>query len=158
MSNTRSADSALSSDPPPKLEERLRPYLWAMLAVAIGVALREAVTPVVGTALPYITLFPAVFVAAYLGGLGPAVLATILSVLAALYWFVEPRHGLSLGDPVAQFGAVIFVVTGILNGWLGQSRLNAHRRASGAIRVAKVEAARAEEEAVRAEEEATRAE
>ena len=51
--------------------ERLRPYLWALIATAVAVLLRSALSPIVGVRLPFITLFPAVFVSAYLGGFGP---------------------------------------------------------------------------------------
>jgi PAS domain S-box-containing protein len=143
---------------PASLEERLRPYAWAVLAVAAGVALRAIVTPLVGPALPFITLFPAVFVAAYVGGLGPTIVATFLGALTALYLFIEPQFSFLLVDPVAQLGVALFVVSGLFTGWLGESRLRAHRRVVLAIRRAESETARAEEEAVRAEEEATRAE
>lgn len=140
------------------LEERLRPYAWAVLAVMAGVVLRQTMTPVVGSALPFITVFPAVFVAAYFGGLGPGLLATLLSVVAALYLFIEPRLVMALGDPVGQLGVVLFVASGVMTSWMGEARLRAHRQVITAVRLAEREAARAEEEAVRAEEEATRAE
>src|SRR3954464_5205127 len=110
------------------LEERLRPYAWAILATLAAVALREALNPVLGTNLPFITVFPAVFIAAYFGGLGPTLLATALSVLAALYLFIEPRFALVLTDPVAQLGTALFVLSGIMVGWIGESRLRAHRQ------------------------------
>jgi two-component system, cell cycle sensor histidine kinase and response regulator CckA len=143
---------------PTSLEERFRPYAWAAVAVTAGVALRQAMEPLIGSALPFITLFPAVFVAAYIGGFWPALLATLLSVIAALRLFFEPNLSAVLHDPVAHVGTALFVVSGLLTGWLGESRLRAHRRVIAAIRRAEEEAGRAEEEAVRSEEEATRAE
>jgi two-component system cell cycle sensor histidine kinase/response regulator CckA len=153
--------SGSTNDPPEQpasLEERLRPYGWAILGVLAGIALREAINPLVGYALPFITVFPAVFIAAYVGGFGPTVVATVLSVVAALYLFMEPSFALALRDPVAQVGAVLFGLSGLLTGWIGESRLRSHRRVIAAVRLAERETARAEEEAVRAEEEATRAE
>src|SRR4051812_12890466 len=143
---------------PASLEERLRPYAWAIVATLVGVALREVLNPILGTNLPFITVFPAVFIAAYLGGLGPTLLATALSVLAAAYLFMEPRLALALTDPVAQVGITLFALSGLLVGSIGESRLRAHRRVVVAVALSTREAARAEEEAVRAEEEATRAE
>jgi two-component system, cell cycle sensor histidine kinase and response regulator CckA len=143
---------------PIPLEDRLLPYVWAVLAVAGAVGFREALNPSIGSALPFITLFPAVFVAAYLGGLGPALFATVLSTLAALYLFVEPRFSLSLVDPVARLGVILFGISGVMTGALGESRLRAQRRVQASALQAEAETARAEEEAVRAEEEATRAE
>jgi PAS domain S-box-containing protein len=133
-------------------------YLWAVVVVALGVALRSALTPVLGLAFPFITLFPAIFVVAYIGGFGPTLLATILSVLAAVYLFVNPLHSLALGDPAAQVGASLFILSGIATGWLGEGWLQANRRAEEAASRAEIEAARAEQEALRAEEETARAE
>src|SRR3954471_12667078 len=96
---------------PASLEERLRPYAWAILATLAGVALREVLKPILGTALPFITVFPAVFIAAYFGGLGPTLLATLLSLVAAAYLFIEPRFSLVLSDPVAQVGLALFALS-----------------------------------------------
>jgi PAS domain S-box-containing protein len=140
------------------LGQRLLPYIWAIAAVALGLALRSMLMPVLGTELPFITLFPAIFIAAYLGGLGPAVLATLLSIVAALYLFIEPLYAFSLATPVARLGMALFVLSGLATGWLGEARLRAHRIASAGARVAATETARAEQEALHAEEEAARAE
>lgn len=138
--------------------QRLTPYLWAVLATAFAVTLRASLTSAIGPALPFITLFPAIFVTAYLGGLGPTLVATFLGIIAALYWFIEPLHAFSLADPVAQLGVGLFGASGVAVGWLGEARLRAHRSARWAAEVAQREAARAEQEAIRAEEEAARAE
>jgi two-component system, cell cycle sensor histidine kinase and response regulator CckA len=138
--------------------QRLAPYLWAGLAVAIGISLRSLLGPELNVRLPFITLFPAVFVAAYIGGLGPTILATLLSILGALYLFMEPVNSLSLTDPVARLGVTLFGISGVATGWLGEARLRAHRGAKEVAATAEREAARAEQEAVRAEEEAARAE
>jgi two-component system, cell cycle sensor histidine kinase and response regulator CckA len=140
------------------LQGKLIPYLWAVVAVALGVQLRLMLIPELAQALPFITLFPAIFVVAYVGGFGPTVLATFLSILAALYLFIEPVRSFALANPVAQLGAVLFGATGIGVGWLGEARLRALRSARAAVALAEREAARAEQEAVRAEEEAARAE
>ncbi|MFL5401343.1 MAG: PAS domain S-box protein [Gemmatimonadales bacterium] len=156
---TRPTGSAVEPSPqPPSLEERLRPYGWALVAVAIAIAIRQALEPVVGSGVPFITVFPAVFIAAYIGGFGPTLLATLLSALVSMYLFIEPRHSMALSDPVAQIGVTLFVISGLLTGALGESRLRAHQRVKMSARRAEFETARAEEEAVRAEEEATRAE
>ena len=65
--------------------ERLRPYLWAVITTAVAILLRSALSPIVGVRLPFITLFPAVFVSAYLGGLGPAILTTVVGIAAGVF-------------------------------------------------------------------------
>jgi two-component system, cell cycle sensor histidine kinase and response regulator CckA len=134
------------------------PYGAAVVAVALALALRSALTPTLGSALPFITLFPAIFLAAYLGGLGPTLLATLLGAATALYLFIEPRSSLALTDPVAQLGVALFGLSGVAAGWLGEARLRAHRSTIDALATAEREAARAEQEAIRAEEQAARAE
>ncbi|MEO6057445.1 MAG: PAS domain S-box protein, partial [Gemmatimonadales bacterium] len=112
----------------------------------------------IGHALPFITLYPAVFVAAVLGGFGPGVLATVLSALLALHLYIDPAGSLTLTDPVARFGVALFTASGLATAWLGEARLRAEREMSRALAQAQQAAAQAEGEAVRAEEEAVKAE
>ena len=137
---------------------RLAPYLWAIIAVTVALAVRAALTPFLGDAFPFGTLGIAIFVAAYLGGLGPTLLATLLSSLAALYLFIEPFHSLAGASPTARLGTILFALTGVATGLLGEARLRAHRKGRESIQTAEKEAARAEQEALRAEEESARAE
>src|SRR3954471_8951184 len=122
---SRSADFESKPDPGRlrPLQQRLAPYGWACIAVAIGVLLRSLFTPELKSGLPFITLFPAVFVVAYIGGLGPTILATLLSSAAALYLFIEPSGSLSLSNPVAFYGVILFVLSGGGVAWLGEARL-----------------------------------
>lgn len=100
-------------------------------------------------------MFPAVFIVAFIGGFGPAVLATLLSTVAAVYLVLGLGWTPSL-DRADQLGLAFYVGTGLATGMLGESRLRAHRRAAAAARTAEVEAARAEEQTIRAEDEAAR--
>jgi PAS domain-containing protein len=134
------------------------PYLWAVGAVGAGVAIRSLIGPWIGEALPFVTLYPAVFVAAVLGGLGPGVLATVLSAVAALHLYIDPAHSLALTDAVAKFGVALFTGSGLATAWLGEARLRAERQVHSALQQAETAAAYAQEEALRAEEEAARAE
>jgi two-component system, cell cycle sensor histidine kinase and response regulator CckA len=138
--------------------ERLRPYLWAAITAAVAILLRSAMTPLVGVRLPFITLFPAVFVSAYLGGLGPTLLTTAVGIVVAVFWFSAPSYAATFSDPIARIGIGLFGLSGVAVGWLGETRFRGHLRAMEALRVAEREMARAEQEAVRAEEEAARAE
>ena len=66
MSPSAEFKAGSGPDRPASVKERLIPYLWAVLVVAGGVFLRALLTPEVGHGLPFITLFPALFVVAYL--------------------------------------------------------------------------------------------
>src|SRR6267142_2549789 len=69
---------------------RLVAYGVAVLAPAVSLLIRWPLWPVLGDAVPHMTFFPAVMIAAYLGGFGPGLLATILSAIAANFLF--PKH------------------------------------------------------------------
>jgi two-component system, cell cycle sensor histidine kinase and response regulator CckA len=120
---------------------RLSPYLLAVAGVLAMAGLRMLLQPVLGTELPFITLFPAVFLAAWSGGLGPALLATIISLPLALLLFFPATSSLAFPGPIALIGAGLFVLIGAATGWLGESRLRAQTRAESAAR----EAGKAEE-------------
>ena len=80
-------------------------YGAVVAAVFLGWLAREALAPSIGpTALPFITFFPAVAVAAWYGGLGPGLLAIALAALTADWFFVDPRHSFRIADPVGFLG------------------------------------------------------
>ena len=107
-----------------------------------GTALARALlTPVIGDRLPFITLFPAVFFAAWYGGLGPSLLATVLSVGIAQQFFLPRLFGPNALTAVGIIGIVLFVATGITIGVMGESRLRAINRALEAAREASEAAA-----------------
>ena len=60
-------------------------YALAPAAVAIAFLARLALTPILGDVSPYLLFVPAVLVAGGLGGLGPGLLATGLSVVLGLF-------------------------------------------------------------------------
>jgi PAS domain S-box-containing protein len=101
----------------------------AVAVVAVAVGARLLLAPVLGASLPFITLFPASFVIAYLWGLGPTVFGTLVGLLSAVYLFLEPQYTFILDTPTAFIGVVLFAVSGIATGWLGEARLQAMRLA-----------------------------
>ena len=62
---------------------------------------------------PFLTFFPAVFLTAYWAGLGPGLLASALSVLAAWYFFFQPDRSFAATGPdlvaIAFFSAILLV-------------------------------------------------
>ena len=141
------------------------PYFWALILVlACGLA-RWFLGPELGLGFPFITLFFAVFLSAWIGGFGPALLATISGLLVALLLFFPNIGRLPPFTTDTIIGAVLFFLNGVAVGWIGEARLRGFRRLQEATvlaedrgRLARESAALAEEEAVRAEEEFTRAE
>jgi two-component system sensor kinase FixL len=96
---------------------RLRQYAIAALFVAASVLIRFALAPWLGLKVPYLQFFPAILVAGQYGGPGPSVLATVLSALAAMYFFLPPA-GFAIADPADAVSLPLFVLTGLTIGWL----------------------------------------
>ena len=106
---------------------RLVAYGVAVLAPAVSLlVVRWSLIPVVGNRALYITFFPAVMIAAYLGGLWPGLLATLLSASAASFFLVEPRGSIhSAEDAIAL---IFFVLVGAFISGLCESLHRARRR------------------------------
>src|SRR5207245_554994 len=63
----------------------------AVLAPVVSLLVRWPISPLLPRdAVPHMTFFPAVMIAAYFGGLGPGLLATVLSAVAA-NWFLTKQ-------------------------------------------------------------------
>jgi PAS domain S-box-containing protein len=95
----------------------LRPparYGSAIAIIAVAAALRFALSPVWGVGLPYITFYPAVMCSAWLGGIGPGLVATALSALIADYFWVSPAFSLAIREGPDVLGLLVFTAMGVL--------------------------------------------
>ena len=124
------------------LESALGQYVTAAAAVAVAFSVRLALKPLTGNASPFLLFTPAVMVAAWYGGIGPAALATGVGAVLGNHFFLQAigEPGLEQWDRVALFllvGALITSLTTVL-------RVNRRRLADGLWREQK---ARAEAEA-----------
>ena len=127
---------------PSFLESALGQYVTAAAAVAVAFAVRLALKPLTGNASPFLLFTPAVMVAAWYGGIGPAALATGVGAVLGNHFFLQAigEPGVEQWDRVALFllvGALIASLTTVL-------RANRRRLADGLWREQK---ARAEAEA-----------
>ncbi|HEY5900253.1 MAG TPA: DUF4118 domain-containing protein, partial [Burkholderiales bacterium] len=111
------------------MRSRWSAYPLAFLAVAVALAIRAALTPWLGERVPFITLFGAVIVAAWLGGGRLAMLAALAGYVGAEYLFVAPIGGLAFrGLPqVVEF--VAYLLSSALIGALGGAMQRARRAA-----------------------------
>jgi PAS domain-containing protein len=107
----------------PTLDGLQRPphYLRAAAAAGLALALRMVFAEYV--VQPYILFYPAVMLAATVGGLGPGLLATGVSALLAWYWVLEPVGHFELLHVQDAVGLVLFTGMGaILTMFLDRSR------------------------------------
>jgi two-component system sensor kinase FixL len=92
-------------------------YAVGLGALAVALLFRYFLREAFGLKVPYLQFYPAIIVAAWYGGLGPGLLVTALSALAAMYWLLLPV-GFAVGDPTDLLSLGVFVATGLVISWL----------------------------------------
>lgn len=75
-------------------------YVAAALLFLVALGVRHVADPYLPPGFPYLTFFPAVILATFLGGRGPGAVCALLSGLAAWYFYIAPRNSLALSGPV----------------------------------------------------------
>ena len=79
----------------------LAKYVLAFALTAISLDVRWLLDPLLGNRIPAAIVVPVVVFLVVFVGVGPAILATVLGLLGAVYFFALPRHMLSSRDPGA---------------------------------------------------------
>jgi two-component system sensor kinase FixL len=110
-------------------------YALSLALVAIAFALRSLLAPTLGEQALYLFLVPPVLIAGVLGGWGPGLTATLLSLALHLYATAEYSNLIHPGSPLfaAELArAVTFVALGVGIAWFGErlrtTRLDAAAR------------------------------
>ena len=104
---------------------------WAVIFLIIAlVALRWLVLPDWSLAHPYLMFVPAIAIAAWYGGFGPGLLATILGAFVLSYLLLPPLYSLRIRDIQDASSLLVFVAAGFAISLLAEARLQAQRRAS----------------------------
>jgi PAS domain S-box-containing protein len=122
MSNTRSTQRVWTST--------VR-YAAAFLIVSTSLLVRFAFQRWLGASVPYLHFFPAVMIAAWFGGLGPGISATLLSAATAIYFALRP-HGFITLNRADVLTVPVFVAIGMVISWLFESV----RKSEAALRTA----------------------
>ncbi|HEX4900199.1 MAG TPA: PAS domain S-box protein, partial [Pyrinomonadaceae bacterium] len=108
----------------------IKTYALGIVALGVAVLLRWLLDPLMGDALPLVTLFGAIAAAVWLGGYRPAIVVTILGYLACHYLFIEPRGKLDLNHLADVVGLVAYLFTCALIIAFGESARFAQQRAT----------------------------
>ena len=96
-------------------------YAVAVLAVAAAVVAGLVVDRFLQTA-PFVSLFLcAILFAAWVGGAGPGLLATGLSILAFDYYFIPPRYSFIVG-PEDVLRIALFAITALFVVWISATQ------------------------------------
>jgi len=83
-------------------------YAHAVMCVAAATVLRACLGRM-GVSPPYITYFPAVALAAWVNGMGPGIVATILAALCSDFFFIQPVMKLGISSAGEYLAHVVFI-------------------------------------------------
>ena len=107
-------------------------YAVAVLGAFATGFIRHALDPIWGSKFPFTAFYPAVALAAWLGGLGPGLLATVLATIGAL-WFM-PNLGASWRDSAPDWIALtLFLLVNVFISVLSEALHRARRRVEVAL-------------------------
>ena len=107
-------------------------YGLTLAAVLLALGCRWLLDPLLGNSFPFPTFFGAVFVASWLGGPRPALLATVLGLVLSIYFFVPPRFSFGLPGEADLIGLIMYVMVSLAIAVFGvsQRRLRQAERTS----------------------------
>jgi PAS domain S-box-containing protein len=83
--------------------------------------------------MPFVFYYAATAAAAWLGGVGPGLLATLIAVLCARFFFMDPVYSFSVSSPIAAVRLSLFIVEGIAISAIAGKHMTARRAANRAI-------------------------
>jgi PAS domain S-box-containing protein len=106
-------------------------YGIAILSVAAALAIDVALNQLFGVDPSVSLLLCAIILVAWVGGTGPAILATALTLLAFAYFFLQPTHSFAV-QPKEVPRLVLFAIAALFVMWLSA----AQRRAAASLKVA----------------------
>jgi PAS domain S-box-containing protein len=103
-------------------------YLVAGAAVVAAFLLREALDPLWGTKFPLLTFFPAVILAAWFGGAGPGLIATVVCGLMATFVWLGPGPSLTMTAAGDRVALAVFIAFGVVISGLSEALRRARER------------------------------
>src|SRR5215212_7111547 len=110
------------------MRSSLKTYAIGFTALALAVILRWLLDPLMGDALPLVTLFGAVALAVWLGGYRLAIPVALLGYVACHYLFIPPRGHLNFGQVADVVGLVAYLLTCALIITIGEAARRAEAR------------------------------
>jgi signal transduction histidine kinase len=92
-------------------QNNFRRYGLAILAAILALLLRQLLSPFLGEANPYHTLWAAVVFTAWYCGIGPSIVTSLLGVIGIWYWFLPPNRSFEFQNPKTDISGMIGFLT-----------------------------------------------
>lgn len=104
-------------------------YGCATVSIAVATWARYLLDPLIGTRLPYATLFVAILITSIYGGLGPSLVAIALGAFTSQYILLRPRGGFALSTFGRYVAVAVYLIISIGIALLGRAMRAARLRA-----------------------------
>jgi PAS domain S-box-containing protein len=108
-------------------------YGCAVFLAMAAIALRAALDPLWGSALPLITFSPAIMASAWLGGFGPGLTTTLLTAVGGNFLWLRPDLTPRFGATAEAVALAAFVAIGVLISVLTETLHRSERRQAAAL-------------------------
>jgi signal transduction histidine kinase len=112
-------------------------YLFAVMVIVVVTIIKMSLPDLIGREVPVSMYLGAVMVAAWFGGTGPGLLATLLGTVTGYYWFIRPYGTWGLEDAASGVrvitGAIEGAVISLLTGALHRATLSAKDRSDNLV-------------------------
>jgi signal transduction histidine kinase/PAS domain-containing protein len=106
-------------------------YSLAVLATALATGLTVLLNPYL-TRTAFLFFWPVVFGVAATAGIGPAIVASLLSVMAVDYFVIPPLHSFEWTETSDWVSSILFIFASLVIGKLADGRRRAEERAATA--------------------------
>jgi K+-sensing histidine kinase KdpD len=111
------------------LGARLTGYAASVALLLAVIAVRWLLLPDWSLSHPYLLFYPVIILAAWYGGFGPGVLATLLAAVALTYLWMPPLYSLRINDIRDAAGVLVLVGVGFAISLLAEVWRRAQERA-----------------------------
>jgi PAS domain S-box-containing protein len=122
-----------------KATSSLLRYGVALLAVLAATLIRLTLHPVFGSTGPFVFFIIAVIVAAWFGGRGPGLLATLLGAFTGAFFFLEPAYSFSVAKTADRGNLGLYVLISVVVSLFIGALRSAKQRAEMAVNQAEHE-------------------
>lgn len=112
-----------------KSMKHLNAYLLSLGFVVLAILLRWLLDPILGSQLVLTTLFGAVALAGWFGGIGPGILAMIVGYATSDYLFIAPRGQVGIATLPQFIGLLLYLASCALTIAFGESMRKGRRLA-----------------------------
>src|SRR5512145_2670970 len=89
-------------------------YSFAVVVVGMTVGVKLLIDPLLANTAPFLLMVFGVFLSSFLGGLGPGLLATLLSTAAVDFFFLPPLYSIPFQEPRFFLPLGLFAAQGLV--------------------------------------------